>query len=344
MQSVMPFPASKRTFRTVYADAAPSRATNRQVNRANMINASLFNGALIRERRRADRSARPLALLLVEPVGGAAISEGIWQIAIETLSTVKRDIDMLGWFSDRKVLGVLMPEIGGVEGIAERSIQSNVKRELARRLSQSLIDQFSIRLHVHTPVPIPETGERSNLLDPLIASLRSVDHGVKSYETRKRAMDIAGSFVLLAVLAPVLLVVAALVKITSRGPVFFRQPRIGRGGQRFTMLKFRTMYTGVDNAIHQEFITQFIKAGAQPLTESKDSPFKLTQDPRITPLGGFLRRTSLDELPQLLNVLRGDMSLVGPRPPLRIRGRTVRAVALPPRARSEARALPACGR
>ena len=106
--------------------------------------------------------------------------------------------------------------------------------------------------------------------------------------------------------------VAALVKLTSPGPVFFRQQRVGENAVPFMMLKFRTMLVNCDSAAHREYVSQFIKTGAA----ATGGVFKMTHDPRITPLGRFLRKTSLDELPQFINVLGGDMSLVGPRPPL----------------------------
>jgi lipopolysaccharide/colanic/teichoic acid biosynthesis glycosyltransferase len=105
------------------------------------------------------------------------------------------------------------------------------------------------------------------------------------------------------------------VKLTSNGPIFFRQPRIGQMGRSFTMLKFRTMKVDADHALHQKFVTEFINSA--PKVQAKaDAPFKIANDPRVTPLGRVLRKTSLDELPQLWNVLIGDMSLVGPRPPI----------------------------
>jgi len=126
-----------------------------------------------------------------------------------------------------------------------------------------------------------------------------------------------GSFALLAVLSPVLLVIAALVKLKSPGPIFFRQARIGQMMHPFMLLKFRTMRVDADHGIHHEFVTQFITSKSSPAGKSgKDAFFKIADDPRVTSIGRILRRTSLDELPQLWNVLRGDMSLVGPRPPL----------------------------
>jgi len=121
----------------------------------------------------------------------------------------------------------------------------------------------------------------------------------------KRAMDVAISALALVLLAPVMAVVAVLVKVTSPGPVLFRQQRAGPGGQPFTFYKFRTM---VPNA-------EALKEQLRQRNEVEGPVFKMARDPRITPLGRWLRRLSLDELPQLWNVLRGDMSLVGPRPP-----------------------------
>jgi lipopolysaccharide/colanic/teichoic acid biosynthesis glycosyltransferase len=135
----------------------------------------------------------------------------------------------------------------------------------------------------------------------------------------KRLLDVIVSLVLLTLLSPLLLVIAGLVKFTSRGPVLFRQVRVGYLAQPFTMIKFRSMYTGADAKVHQDFITLFIQGNGnhfQGSNQQANGVFKLTNDRRITPFGHFIRKTSLDELPQLWNVLRGDMSLVGPRPPL----------------------------
>ena len=117
-------------------------------------------------------------------------------------------------------------------------------------------------------------------------------------------IDRCGSAMLLLVLAPILLIVAALIKLDSPGPVFFRQERVGLYKRRFRLIKFRTM---VDGADRQQQVLEHLNEAAGPV-------FKIRDDPRITRLGKFLRRFSIDELPQLLNVLRGEMSLVGPRP------------------------------
>jgi lipopolysaccharide/colanic/teichoic acid biosynthesis glycosyltransferase len=134
----------------------------------------------------------------------------------------------------------------------------------------------------------------------------------RRYAWGKRALDITLALVLLAVLCPFLLIVAALIRATSRGPVLFRQTRVGRGGATFRMLKFRTMRHGCADGAHRDYVRLLLADQA----EAHDGLYKLVDDPRVTRVGAVLRRFSIDEVPQLLNVLRGDMTLVGPRPAL----------------------------
>jgi lipopolysaccharide/colanic/teichoic acid biosynthesis glycosyltransferase len=133
----------------------------------------------------------------------------------------------------------------------------------------------------------------------------------------KRGMDILVSFLLLIILSPLLLAIAGFVKLSSCGPVLFRQVRIGQRMKPFKFFKFRTMYADSDHAVHQAYVSWFISSSGKAQEKEKHTFFKMTDDSRVTPIGHFLRKTSLDELPQLWNVLRGDMSLVGPRPSLR---------------------------
>src|SRR5262245_56499887 len=128
----------------------------------------------------------------------------------------------------------------------------------------------------------------------------------------KRVLDIVAAVLILCVALPVLLLVGLLVVVSSRGPIFFRQDRVGRNGTPFTLLKFRTMYNGASSATHQAYYKALIAGKA----EASGNTFKMRNDPRITPIGRILRRASLDEFPQLINVIKGDMSLVGPRPAL----------------------------
>ena len=125
-------------------------------------------------------------------------------------------------------------------------------------------------------------------------------------DTVKRAVDIMGSIVALTLAAPLLIVCAALIKLTSKGPVFFSQIRVGKAGRLFRMYKFRTMVVNAEE----------LKQTLAEQNEVSGPVFKMKNDPRVTWIGRFLRKTSLDELPQFINVLLGDMSIVGPRPPV----------------------------
>jgi lipopolysaccharide/colanic/teichoic acid biosynthesis glycosyltransferase len=146
----------------------------------------------------------------------------------------------------------------------------------------------------------------------------------------KRAIDIAGSLLALAILSPIFLLVALSIKLTSKGPVLFKQKRLGLHGKEFTFLKFRSMHTNCGESKHKGYIKEFIleqksasgpgngpgNGGGNGDGDGGAETYKLKDDDRITPLGRFLRKTSLDEIPQFLNVLKGEMSLVGPRPPI----------------------------
>ena len=129
----------------------------------------------------------------------------------------------------------------------------------------------------------------------------------------KRALDLTVSISLLLFLSPLMTVIAAAIKLDSQGGVLFKQQRLGKGGRPFMILKFRSMYVGADHSVHRQAVRNF--AAGRPVSFVNGKPwFKLSQDPRVTRVGRLLRATGLDELPQLINVIRGDMSLVGPRP------------------------------
>ncbi len=129
----------------------------------------------------------------------------------------------------------------------------------------------------------------------------------------KRVFDIVSATVLLVLTLPVLLAVTILIRATSPGRALFRQTRVGKGEKTFTILKFRTMYVDSSDELHQQYVRDLLNGQA---ANGSGGIFKLADDPRVTPVGSWLRRISLDELPQLFNVLRGDMSIVGPRPVL----------------------------
>ncbi|HEX2721470.1 MAG TPA: sugar transferase [Gemmatimonadaceae bacterium] len=132
----------------------------------------------------------------------------------------------------------------------------------------------------------------------------------------KRGIDIAIAVAAFCVALPLILVVVAAIKLSSRGPVLFRQRRVGLNGEQFTMLKFRTMRADAQDDRHRAYVVSMLR-GREVVTDPQTpGVFKLTADDRVTSVGAFLRKTSLDELPQFLNVFRGEMSVVGPRPAL----------------------------
>ena len=161
-------------------------------------------------------------------------------------------------------------------------------------------------------------GQQFDPLPRLLEEIEKENTSSVYYETGKRTIDIIGSFLLLLFLSPLLLIIALGVKLTSKGPVFFRQERVGKNGKTFTFIKFRTMKHNNDNSIHREYVHKLIKGDVDDINHGTDEEplFKIKNDPRVTEFGSFLRKTSLDEIPQLINVLSGSMSLVGPRPPI----------------------------
>jgi exopolysaccharide biosynthesis polyprenyl glycosylphosphotransferase len=134
-------------------------------------------------------------------------------------------------------------------------------------------------------------------------------------EVAKRIFDIAGAIVGSVVILPLLLGIALAIRLTSKGPVLYRQTRLGRGGRAFTFYKFRSMLHGENESTHREYIQELLRHGRAAGNNGAGQPvYKFVDGARLTPIGRWLRRTSLDELPQLINVIRGEMSLIGPRP------------------------------
>jgi lipopolysaccharide/colanic/teichoic acid biosynthesis glycosyltransferase len=142
------------------------------------------------------------------------------------------------------------------------------------------------------------------------------EHPPLTYQVLKRLLDLIGALTLLILMSPLWLAIAILIKLDSAGPILFRQVRVGQDGRLFVCFKFRTMHHDADDTIHRRYIEGFINSSTPPDARDSKAVFKLQQDPRITSVGRWLRRTSLDELPNLISVVRGDMSLVGPRPAL----------------------------
>ncbi len=130
----------------------------------------------------------------------------------------------------------------------------------------------------------------------------------------KRVFDFIIAIIAILILSPIFIVVAIIIRLTSPGPAIFKQTRIGEGGRHFTFYKFRSMRVNNDDKVHREAVQKFMQG--QQIGSDGGNAYKLTRDPRITAIGAFIRATSIDELPNFFNVLKGDLSIVGPRPPL----------------------------
>jgi exopolysaccharide biosynthesis polyprenyl glycosylphosphotransferase len=237
---------------------------------------------------------------------------------LSALSLSSRETDVTGWYKNNSVVGVMYTEFGvGDRNTILTTMMSRVSETLRNNLSSEQFGLISIEFHL-----FPEEWNHDMPQRPsnptLYPDLARRDNAKKFFCVIKRIMDVAGSALALLVFAPVLLVVAIAIKLTSKGPVFFRQNRVGQYGEQFVFLKFRSMYDKNDSRHHEEYVRQLIAGNAQsqPVNGNGNGVYKLTKDDRITRVGRFLRRTSLDELPQFINVLKGEMSLVGPRPPI----------------------------
>ena len=280
-----------------------------------------FRQMLSRERKRSERSRKHLVLMLIDSEvlpksKGDKIVLG--QMA-ETVSGVVRETDLTGWFEDGNVIGVLFTELGTADvSSAYKIIEAKVKAGLQGAFKSSQLGHLRITLYIF-PEDSAEMGRRGVVTTRLYPDLFETEKQRKVSLLIKGAMDVVGGITALVVLSPVFLLLALLIKLTSKGPILYRQERIGQYGVPFVFLKFRSMHISNSAEIHKEFVHNFIAGKSNPSPVEKDlkTVYKITNDPRVTWIGRFMRRTSLDELPQFWNVLKGEMSLVGPRPPVR---------------------------
>ena len=268
----------------------------------------LLKATVIRERKRTGRSGLAIALLMIGlKTETGTDSSIIWDDITQALLAIKSDIDILGWFEKQRSMGLIVPDIdpSTLTPLCEQ-LELRIRKELTDRFEDEVTSGMSIRLRVH-PEPHGSGEDESLSLDPfLYPDLYGNRARWFSYDVIKRGLDIIGSLTLLIALSPVLLMIAGIVKLTSRGPVLFRQVRIGQMMKPFMFFKFRSMYADCDHAIHRDYVTWFISSSGKAQEKEKPMFFKLTNDPRITPIGHFLSKTSFDELPQLWNVLRGE--------------------------------------
>jgi lipopolysaccharide/colanic/teichoic acid biosynthesis glycosyltransferase len=287
---------------------------------AGMISEEQFRQMLCRERKRSERSRKHLLLMLIDSKGmklrkgDAALMGKIAGVLNETI----RETDLAGWFETGSVLGVIFTELGGTDvSAAVKIIESKVTTGLQKVFKPAQLSNFQLSFYA-----FPDGWEGNGHGRPVDAALYpdlfEVEKKKKLSLLIKRVMDFVGSAAALIILSPACLVLAALIKLTSKGPVFFRQERVGQYGVPFVFLKFRSMQASTDATIHKEYVRNFIagKAGNSGAKGNEKIVYKITNDPRVTWIGKIMRRTSLDELPQFWNVLTGEMSLVGPRPPI----------------------------
>jgi lipopolysaccharide/colanic/teichoic acid biosynthesis glycosyltransferase len=276
-----------------------------------------FKRMIAIERKRTERSREPFLLMLLEG-GNHQSSEKNWKALDNTLSVLPisiRETDVIGWYTDRTAVGVMFTGLScNDKNSILSAIINKVSTTLRDQLTSDQFNQISISFHF-----FPDDWDQDNPGRPsnpsLYPDLLIPDKDRSSLLRIKQVMDFVGSALILMFCTPLFLMIAVAIKASSRGPILFRQQRVGQYGRCFTFLKFRSMRADNDHSVHKEYATQLIAGKLEHKTCNGDvDVYKMTNDPRITRFGKFLRRTSLDELPQLVNVLKGDMSLVGPRP------------------------------
>ena len=306
--------------RSAHAVSQPqTRSESKQVLSKEVLAQEVFRRMISLERKRSERTQRPFVLLLMD-TGRTLPTEKNGRILLDILSalqTATRETDVMGWYEVNAAVGVMFTEITLENNLILSTILARISEVLRGRLSSEQFSQIKFSFHLFPEEWDPNNPERQS--NPtLYPDLHKRDLANRLDRAMKRGMDILGSLLLLALFSPVFFAIAVAIKLTSRGPILFRQRRIGEHGTAFTFLKFRSMYVNNDASQHKEYVRKLIagQAAKQPANGAGEGIFKLTNDPRITPVGNLLRRTSLDELPQFFNVLRGDMSLVGPRPPV----------------------------
>ena len=312
------------------SNPAISNLLNEQKLKNIVYPARLFRTRLNEEFLRANRTRRPFLFIKIyshqyDFFGWGSPSrtvERTWRISVLTMFSHLRFIDVLGYLSDSSGLGIILLN-------SDLSTLESIRKEILHKLNDAGLIQ-ALRHKPKSPIfkAYIYTGlqEKDNLeLEDKIKDFNSTNgsffslerlnldhiwqhpHKIRYRHVVKRITDIACSSLALVVLSPLLLFCALAVKISDhKGPVIFKQTRVGRNGKLFTMYKFRSMYVDAEER-KKELMAQ---------NETGGKTFKMKNDPRIYPFGRVLRKFSLDELPQLVNIINGDMSIVGPRPPL----------------------------
>jgi lipopolysaccharide/colanic/teichoic acid biosynthesis glycosyltransferase len=267
-----------------------------------------FRIQLRKEKRRVDRSSAPLSIALFELNEPVLNNEFELKKFFDCLRTKTRETDIKGWVNS-KTIGVILLDTNeaGLNCYVESIIKENGNRFLPV-VKGSYPDSIFEK--------ILEESKAAPDLFPFDLDHVSEDRPVQRFF--KRCLDIFGSVIGLVLFSPLMALTAMAIKITSPGPVIFKQFRIGCQGSRFHFCKFRSMRVNNDDRVHREYLARLIEGKHGDINNGDgDQPFfKIKNDNRITPVGRIIRKLSLDELPQFFNVLKGEMSLVGPRPPI----------------------------
>jgi lipopolysaccharide/colanic/teichoic acid biosynthesis glycosyltransferase len=283
----------------------------------------VFTEVLRLERKRSERSGRPFLLMLIDvrKMVHGKNGKDIFETIVSQLNLHTRETDIKGWHAYKSVIGIIFTELGehDKDFILNR-ITQRVRNSLFYFIESNQFHAMSLSMKWFpngNEADADHTYEANPLFYPDLVE-KAIYKVFSLYV--KRAIDIIGSIAGLIIFSPLFLVIPILIKMTSRGPVFFRQERLGQFGKKFVFLKFRSMQIDNDDGIHRNYIRKLIDRENISCDDSEkpgdEGSFKIRNDPRVTRVGKFLRKTSLDELPQFINVLRGEMSLVGPRPPI----------------------------
>ncbi len=279
-----------------------------------------FERRIAIERKRTERSKEPFLLMLLEAEVHANRARSIRNLStvLSALVPTTRETDVVGWYKENATVGVMFTGLTLCDKSSTLStILNRVSAALRNELTFEQFSQISISFHF-----FPDDWDHEQSDHPsnrtLYPDLHNSEKSKRFVFGIKRLIDVVGSALLLLICLPLLIFIAVAIKISSRGPVFYKQHRVGQYGRLFTFLKFRSMYVNNDHSVHREYVEKLIAGRAERISRDgrSEAVYKLANDRRITPIGTILRRTSLDELPQFLNVLWGDMSLVGPRPPI----------------------------
>jgi lipopolysaccharide/colanic/teichoic acid biosynthesis glycosyltransferase len=270
-----------------------------------VLSATHFIREVNRERLRSDRSGAAFSLVICE-LRGDDVHVGKM---LRVIADGKRETDLLGQLHGNR-FGLLLPETD--QSGARQLVQKILQRWDGEGIEISSVQTYPAADWTDLPIDAALPGIALDYIPAAASGSADEKYGLK------RWMDFVGAAVAILIFAPVMLVAALAVAVSSKGPIVFRQIRVGKGGKPFVFYKFRSMYSDADDRIHREYVAKLISGNkAEANTGDAAKPFyKMAQDPRITRVGGFLRKSSIDELPQLFNVLKGDMSLVGPRPAL----------------------------